>query len=189
MVLAMGCGHSARVATDGGSDTGATADAANPLADATGPTADAAPDGPPPWAEIPPGDLGAITLTGTCSNVYRGWSFSDAFGCSPDDTMSTGAATRQVTIAGDGSGGYLMTTAWTDEPTTIDISQATPMVTAGDLATCDPIGQCIEHDWTLSAHSLALATHFLHDNSSSVAIPQCWEYYYQSQDCTFTLAW
>jgi hypothetical protein len=158
---------------------------------------DAALDAPDGFV-LPPVDLGMLTVAGTCTDTYRGWSFNDATGCTPNDHTSTGASSRQITIASDGMGGYQMTTMllydslenrWYD-PYTVTLSQAQPTAQQLNNPNCNPIyGTCIEHDWTLAAHSLVLVTHSLHDNSSSTPLPQCWEYYYEKIDCTFELDW
>lgn len=139
-----------------------------------------------------------ITISGTCTEVYRGWAFNDATGCTPDDRSSTGPSMRQITIASDGSGGYQITTmfrydslehVWYD-PYTIDVSQAQPAASQKTPPTCNPIyGTCIDHEWQLAAHSLVLHTDYLHDNSSGTPLPQCWEYYYDDNACTFELDW
>lgn len=195
LVAVAACGHSHPAMPDSrpAADAPGEGDAAVP--------ADAAPDAAldaPAGFVIPPTDLGMVTITGTCTDTYRGWSFNDATGCSPDDRTSTGAANRQITIATDATAGYDLTTMLRYDPIenvyydpyTVTLSQAQP--TAQEVASpgCDPIyGTCIEHDWTLAAHSLVLATHSLHDNSSPTPLPQCWEYYYEKIDCTFELDW
>ena len=160
-------------------------------------SADAAIDAPAGFV-LPPTDLGTLTVGGTCTDVYHGWSFNDTTGCSPDDRSSTGPSSRQITIASDPMGGYQMTTMLRYDPVehvyydpyTVTLSQAQPTAREVGNPSCDPIyGTCLEHDWTLAAHSLVLATHSLHDNSSPSPLPQCWEYYSEKIDCTFELDW
>ncbi len=140
-----------------------------------------------------------ITITGSCDYVSHGWSFDDATGCSPTGSSGTTPTTRQITIAQMGTG-YAVTTFLRNDPLTgmpydyytVDLSEAQPTATYGTPPGCDPIyGTCIEHDWTLAAHSLDLATHGLHDNwtGSSAQTTQCWEYSYFKSDCTFTITW
>jgi hypothetical protein len=150
------------------------------------------PDAPrdaPDGFVLPPMDLGTMTVPGTCTDAYRGWSFDDGSGCSADDHTRSGPSSRQISIVSDGMGGYQITTTL-GAPYTVTVSQAQPTAHQVTSSTCDPIyGTCVEHDWTLAAHSLVLVSHSLHDNSSSTPPPQCWEYYYEKIDCTFELDW
>jgi hypothetical protein len=190
LVLAA-CGHSHPATVDA---MPASTDAPSALLDAA---ADASPDASTDFV-IPPMDVGMISVSGSCTDVYHGWGFNDATGCSPVNRTYTNGDTRQITIAADGQGGYQLTTMllydalenlWYD-PYTVTVSQAQPTARKVNSPNCNPIyGTCVEHDWTLAPHSLALATHSLHDNSSSTPLPQCWEYYYEKIDCTFELDW
>jgi hypothetical protein len=167
------CGHSHPDRADArpAPDTPGMADAPGPL--------DAAPDAPGGFV-IPATDLGMLTVPGTCTDTYRGWSLDDANACTANNHTSSGLSSRQITIASDGTGGYQMSTMLIHDPYTVTLSHAQPAAQQVSNVSCNPIyGTCIEHDWTLAAHSLVLVTHSLHDNSSSTPLPQCWEYYYE----------
>ena len=194
------CGPGPRLAGDAAGaspspDGAAIADASSPDAPAIAPI-DASPDAPV-FTAIPPGDLTALTLQGACTEVYKGWTLDQFDNCVANDRTGPFQQARPFAIADDGNGGYQITgyalydslgERW-DEPYTIDISPRQPTAQYFFNPTCELPGECVEHDYTLNPRSLVIATHFLHDNYGSPPPPQCWEYYYDKQDCTFELDW
>jgi hypothetical protein len=196
-MVAAACGHGgAPAAVDASSADASDRDDANAAIDAL--AIDVGPDACASCWQLPATDVGPISIVGTCTYADKGWTFNDATGCHPYDYEGMQSPSRSLTIAAEPGGYAITTTLMVDpetnqpyDPYTVELGAAMPTATE-QTNPCNPIyGTCVEHDWTMTADSLVLATHSLHDNysGSTSATTQCWEYTYVKQDCTFTIAW